>query len=265
MRVTRIRYLAYLSEDPTKLASFYCKYLQLQELGRSGPGDVSLTDGFYNITILRWRPALKEPHMGLGLHHIGMEVDDIEEVKARYLKYDPHGVVVEETGDIHHGTIRIFDPECNPITLSERDFGVGIEENRIPRVRHVAFNALAPDRLLSFHNEVLGLRELETSFERRRQKLGNRFAGDGFTNLAIHPFYDTKEGHEAGFGVNHIGFLVQNLQRTIDDLSDVAAVKPRPTNRPYAEFRFRDPEGNRLDLSQTKGWEVDVDKWVRAS
>ena len=44
MGVTRSRYLAFLSEDPAKLAEFYCKYLQLQELGRSTPGDVSLTD-----------------------------------------------------------------------------------------------------------------------------------------------------------------------------------------------------------------------------
>ena len=83
--MTRIRYLAFLSEDPAKLASFYCKYLQLQEMGKSALGDVSLTDGFYNLTILKWRPGLKEPHMGLGLHHIGVEVDDIEEVTARYL------------------------------------------------------------------------------------------------------------------------------------------------------------------------------------
>lgn len=262
--MARIRYLAFLSESPAKLAEFYSKYLQLQEMGRSPEGDVSLSDGFYNITILKWRPALKEPKMGIGLNHIGVEVDDIEEVKARYLKYDSHGIVVEEAGDIHHGTTRIFDPECNAISLSENGFGVRKEENRIPRVRHVAFNALAPDRVLSFYSEVLGLRELGTSLERRQQKLGNRFAGDGFTNLAIHPFYDTKEGHEAGFGVNHIGFLVQDLQRTIDNLNDVASVKPRPTNRPYAEFRFRDPEGNRLDLSQTKGWEVDVDKWEQA-
>ena len=135
----------------------------------------------------------------------------------------------------------------------------------LSRVRHIAFNALVPDRVLSFYTEVLGLRELGISFERRQQKLGNRFAGDGFTNLAIHPFYDTKEGHEAGFGVNHIGFLVQDLQHTIENLSDIASIKPRPTNRPYAEFRFRDPEGNRLDLSQTKGWEVDIDEWERAA
>jgi catechol 2,3-dioxygenase-like lactoylglutathione lyase family enzyme len=263
--VARIRYLAFLSETPAKLAEFYGKYLQLQEMGKSAQGDISLTDGFYNLTILKWRAGLKEPRMGLGLHHIGVEVDRIDDVKARYLKYDPQGLMLEEPGGIHYGTTRIFDPECNPISLSESGFGLEKEESRIPRVRHIAFNALVPDRVLSFYNEVLGLRELGTSFERRQQKLGNRFAGDGFTNLAIHPFYDTKEGHEAGFGVNHIGFLVQDLQRTIDQLSEVASVKPRPTNRPYAEFRFRDPEGNRLDLSQTKGWEVDVDKWERAT
>ena len=43
------------------------------------------------------------------------------------------------------------------------------------------------------------------------------------------------------------------------------AVKARPPDRPYAEFRFRDPEGNALDLSQNKGWEVDIDKWERAA
>jgi catechol 2,3-dioxygenase-like lactoylglutathione lyase family enzyme len=262
--VARIRYLAFLSETPAKLAEFYSKYLQLQEIGKSPQGDVSLTDGFYNITILKWRAGLKEPRMGLGLHHIGLEVDNIDEVKARYLRYDPQGLIVEEPGGIYCGMCRIFDPECNSISLSESGFGLKKEESRIPRVRHIAFNALVPDRVLSFYNEVPGLRELGTSFERRQQRLGNRFVGDGFTNLAIHPFYDNKEGHEAGFGVNHIGFLVQDLQRTIDQLSEVASVKPRPTNRPYAEFRFRDPEGNRLDLSQTKGWEVDVDKWERA-
>jgi len=51
----------------------------------------------------------------------------------------------------------------------------------------------------------------------------------------------------------------------IEDLSRVVSVKARPADRPYAEFRFRDPEANALDLTQTKGWEVDVDKWERAA
>ena len=39
----------------------------------------------------------------------------------------------------------------------------------------------------------------------------------------------------------------------------------RPSTRLYAELRFRDLEGNALDLSQTKGWEVDVNKWETAA
>lgn len=67
------------------------------------------------------------------------------------------------------------------------------------------------------------------------------------------------------FGINHTGFLVQDLKRIMDDLSGAVAVQKRPANRPYAEFRFTDPEGNRPDLSQDKGWEADVDKRERAA
>jgi hypothetical protein len=106
---------------------------------------------------------------------------------------------------------------------------------------------------------------LAASFERRKQGLGNRFGGDGQTNLAIHPFYSPVEGHEARFGINHIGFLVNDMQAAVAELSAVLKIALRPSTRPYAEFRFRDPEGNALDLSQTKGWEVDRDKWETAA
>ena len=262
--MARIRYIAILSDDPDKLAQFYRRFLHMRELGTSADEDVSLTDGFYKFTLLKKRPALGEPRMDLGLHHIGLEVESIEEVKARYLTFNPRGVVISEPGDGHHGELRIYDPECNPVSLSERGFAIRTEE-KLPRIRHVAYNALDPETMLLFYSRVLGLRELGTSYERRQQGRLNRFAGDGFTNLAIHPFYSRVEGHEARFGINHVGFLVSNLEKTMDDLSSAVAVKSRPANRPYAEFRLRDPEGNALDLSQSKGWEVDIDKWERAA
>jgi catechol 2,3-dioxygenase-like lactoylglutathione lyase family enzyme len=67
------------------------------------------------------------------------------------------------------------------------------------------------------------------------------------------------------FGINHIGFLVTDLKATMDDLSSAVAIQKRPNDRPYAEFRFTDPDGNRLDLSQDKGWEVDLNKWERVA
>jgi hypothetical protein len=48
------------------------------------------------------------------------------------------------------------------------------------------------------------------------------------------------------------------------ELSSVLKIAPRPSTRPYAEFPSGILEGNDLDLSQTKGWEVDVNKWEMA-
>lgn len=261
-----LRYVAFMSEEPEKIADFYNRFLGTKEIGRSAEGDVSVTDGFYNLTFFKKRPALREPGMETGLHHVGLAVDDLEEVKARYLKFNPRGVIMDEPGGIHHGELRIYDPECHPVSLSEKTFGVrAADEKRFPRVRHIAYNALDPETMLQFYNQVLGLREVPTSYLRRQQGLGNRFGGDGFTNLAIHPFYSRAEGHEVRFGINHIGFLVDNMEATMAELRNVLKIAPRPSTRPYAEFRFRDPEGNALDLSQSKGWEVDIGKWEKAA
>ena len=55
------------------------------------------------------------------------------------------------------------------------------------------------------------------------------------------------------------------LEMVMAELRGLLNIAPRPSTRPYAEFRFRDLEGNALDLSQTKGWEVDVGKWEKAA
>jgi len=261
-----LRYIAFISENPRKITDFYNRFLGTKELGRSPHGDVSITDGFYNLTFFKKRPDLHEPIMEVGLHHVGVQVDSIEDVKARYLRFNSRGVIVEEAGDLQHGEIRIYDPECHPVSLSTKSFGVSAADGKqFPRVRHIAYNALEPERMLEFYNQVLGLRELPESDVRRQKGLANRFAGDGVTNLAIHPFYTRTEGHEVRFGINHIGFLVNTMQATMAELGTVLKIAARPSNRLYAEFRFRDPEGNALDLSQIKGWEVDVGKWEKAA
>ena len=261
-----LRYVAYLADEPTKLVDFYGRFLGTEELGRTPEGDITITDGFYNLTFFKKRPALGEMNMEVGLHHIGLQVDDLEEVKGRYLKLNPRGMIIQEANDLQHGEIRLHDPECRPVTVSTTNFGVpASKEKQFPRVRHIAYNALDPDTMLLFYTQVFRLREIPPSYQRRQQGLGNRFCADGQTNLAIHPFYSSGEGHEAKYGINHIGFLTHTMQATMAELSSVLKIAPRPSTRPYAEFRFRDLEDNALDLSQTKGWEVDVDKWISAS
>jgi hypothetical protein len=65
-----IRYLACISENPETLASFYQRYLRTDELGQSAAGDISISDGFLNLTFFKKRPALCEPRMDTGLNHI---------------------------------------------------------------------------------------------------------------------------------------------------------------------------------------------------
>lgn len=258
----RIRYLAFLSNDPDAIAGFYVRQLGLDEIGRSNQGDVSLTDGFFNLTFLKARDELCEPDRTLGVHHVGVQVDDMDRALARYRDLCPRGEVIEEKGAPHFGEVRVYDPEARPVSLSTGDFGVGGEARRLPRIAHVAFNAIDPTGILHFYETLFGFRELGTSFERRGQSRKNRFAGDGFTNLAVHPFYNgASEGHEQRFGVNHYGFLVSDMEEKLQSFAREVQVAKRPAFRPYAEYRLSDPEGNRFDLSYKKGWEVGVDKW----
>ena len=54
-------------------------------VGAIAEGDISITDGYYNLTFFKHRPALGEMKMDLGLHHIGLEVDNLEEAKGKFL------------------------------------------------------------------------------------------------------------------------------------------------------------------------------------
>jgi catechol 2,3-dioxygenase-like lactoylglutathione lyase family enzyme len=256
-----------LCADPAALAGFYRHGFGMDEAGRSADGDVTLSDGGFNVTLFRHRAALGEPQMELGLHHIGVAVDDVDAVVARYLVRYPRGTVVAENGDMQHGQVRIFDPECHPVTLSQNNFGIARAQPRIPRIAHLALNALDTEAILDFYREIFGFRELFEAHKESRKRPGyrNKHVGDGHTNVAIQAFYSGEEGHEARFGIAHFGLLVPDSKATAEQVqAHGATVKARPAHRTQSEIRMRDPEGNGCDLSQ-RGWEVDTDKWVRAA
>ena len=213
-----------------------------------------------------------------------MEVDNIDETVARYRQLVPGGVVLREPDNIHYGGVRIFDPESNPISLSDTGFGIGAGERALPRIGHVAVHMLQPQRTGDFFISLFGMRELGTTKERRRQGKFNCFVGDGYTNLAMHPYYTnrsadgfdeydrighdgTDESHEERrIGFHHFGFLMRDASQKAAQLSQgKAKVADRPAIRPYAEMRVVDPEGIGFDLTQRKGWEVDVDKWEQVA
>jgi catechol 2,3-dioxygenase-like lactoylglutathione lyase family enzyme len=280
--MARIRYLALLSPAPDALARFYTGHCAMREISRTPDGDITLTDGGFNVTIFKLRDGLGEPRMEPGFHHLGIAVDSIDEVKARYLDKYPSGCVVEEAGEPARGAIRIHDPECNPVSLSECDFGLppgsdspspeaaGPEladsASTNPRIAHIALNALDPGAVCDFYTGLFGFREIFAAHAHRMSDptYRNRHVGDGYTNVAIQTFYSTSPGHEARFGIAHMGLLVADSAAFAAAVEGPATITRRPATRTQSEARMRDPEGNACDLSG-RGWEVDTDKWRGAA
>jgi catechol 2,3-dioxygenase-like lactoylglutathione lyase family enzyme len=259
-----IRYLAILSHDPDSLAGFYKTYMAMRELGRSSEGDVTVSDGGFNVTIFKQRPELHELNKEPGFHHLGIAVDSLDEIEERYRKFYPRGTVVRESGDLQHGEMRIYDPECHPVTVSARNFHLGANAAGVPRIAHIAMGALDPSAVYDFYANVFGFPEMLVAHADAAKRPGyrNRHVGDGFTNVAIQAFYNDREGHEARHGIAHIGYVVEDAMALADSAAGVATLTRRPSSRVQSEVRMRDPQGNGYDLSR-RGWEVGIDKWAK--
>lgn len=264
----RIRYVAMVSEQPEKLAGFYKQYFSMSELGRSADGDIALTDGFYNLSIVKPRGEDTE----LGLSHVGVEIDDIHEVEGRLEDFAPQANLRGESGGLFHGEYRVTDPNGHSVSLSTCHFNVPASASRqMPCIRHVALSTHKNQDILDFYMNVFGFREPTTS-KRIHGLNETRFAADGDTAMAIlrYPVDQDAQEPEGGWterhfkgGLNHIGFLVPDIQNFMAGLPH-GTISNRPNTRPMTEFRVIDPETNEIDISQHKGYEVDVDKWVHA-
>jgi len=279
MADAHLSYLAIISERPDTLADFYQTYFGLNVLGRSPAGDVSMTDGFFNLTFLKRRPDLGEADDRLGPHHLGLAVDDIREVEARLREFAPDAELREESGDLQHGEYRTFDPNGYPVSLSPRHFGITPRDRAFPAIHHIATSVPNRDAVVSFYVNVFGFQETSVSLGYRERGHPARHVGDGISNLAILPdpelMRQMGEEREVGEdnmaintrgGVAHFGFVVPDMdaimQRLPRELSGLT--NQRPTRRFMAEYRVFDPERNGIDLSQQRGFEVGLDRWVRA-
>lgn len=72
--MARIRHIAILAKDTTKLSEFYKTSFGLKEVARSGQNReaIYLSDGHINLAIL---PARGRPE---GIYHFGFEVENLE-------------------------------------------------------------------------------------------------------------------------------------------------------------------------------------------
>jgi catechol 2,3-dioxygenase-like lactoylglutathione lyase family enzyme len=278
-------YMAIVSDQPQALAEFYARFFDMWELGRSEAGDLSITDGWVNVSLLKQRSGVEGASGRPGLSHFGIAIDDIHELEANLEEYFPNAEITQENGDLHHGQYRVYGPNGLPYSLSTTNFGVEGTPRRIPRIRHLAtsFPKWMDDES-DFMTKVFGFREVSTTVERRQANRSTRFIGDGHINLALLSSGLGKaggRGDEAGEvyrdeeeralntkrGFQHYGFVVEDIPSLLASLPPELAkwTNQRPYLRDMAEYRVFDPDLNAIDLSQHMGFEVDFDSWENAA
>ena len=109
-----------------------------------------------------------------------------------------------------------------------------------PRIRHIALNVQNRDELAEFYKRVFGLEE------KYRGPNGTIYLSDGHVGVALINRPDMP------WGINHFGFQVENVP-AIEEATQTTAVSN--TFGAVAESWIRDPEGNRVDITE-HGWPI---------
>jgi catechol 2,3-dioxygenase-like lactoylglutathione lyase family enzyme len=108
------------------------------------------------------------------------------------------------------------------------------------KIKHLAIITLDPERLADFYVTVFDMKRLNAAD-------GAVYVTDGYITVALLP--NKAEGKPNG--LNHFGFQIDDQEEIARRLEDYGLAHPakRPADRPYAETRATDPDGNNYDLS----------------
>jgi catechol 2,3-dioxygenase-like lactoylglutathione lyase family enzyme len=112
-----------------------------------------------------------------------------------------------------------------------------------PALRHLALVVRDPEAAAGFYSSVFGMEVFHHDPD------GSRFLSDGYLTLAL---LAHKLDGDTPLGFNHFGFHVEDTAEVAAKLKAAGLPSPaeRHTDRPFAEFRAMDPEGNWFDLSE---------------
>ena len=109
-----------------------------------------------------------------------------------------------------------------------------------PRIRHVALNVQDRDAAAAYYTKIFGLEE------KYRGPNGTIYLSDGFVGVAL------IHNPDMPWGINHFGFVVDSVPAIVDAAATTAESN---TFGAVAESWIRDPEGNRVDISE-HGWPI---------
>ncbi len=98
--MAKIKHIAITCENPDEVATFYKEGFDLFEVARNAR-QIQLSDGDINLTILKWKTN-EDADVGPngahydGIHHIGFQVDSLEDTGAKLREINGEEIVRRE-------------------------------------------------------------------------------------------------------------------------------------------------------------------------
>jgi catechol-2,3-dioxygenase len=117
-RPVPIRHIALYTPNPQRMADFYCKILDMNEVERTDRSSIFVSDGYLNLALLYQRK--EEP---IGLNHFGFHVKSNEEMQDRVEKAGVRRGAARPDR-IPFAEYRVHDPEGNGIDISQKGWRV---------------------------------------------------------------------------------------------------------------------------------------------
>ena len=248
--LTRIQHAAIVSENFVREAKFYEAVLGMK---RSKPGSeeeekairtnyaVSISDGYVGVTVIGRKPGYVP-----GLHHFGVDVDDVEQAMARIKKNYPEVAVFNRPSNRPFATYGAHDPEGNYFDLTQegmsnrRDvYAVRPSSPQVeqslgqPRhVHHIKLRVMNPTAIAAFYRNSFDLKEEEKALEDP-----NFYLTDGKVTLIIAP-WKMSDFEGAGIdrpGIEHIGFKVESVAAVKKELAALRDSNPQMRERIISE------------------------------
>ncbi len=273
--LSKIQHVAIVSEDFVREAKFYEAVLGMR---RSKPGSaeearaiqtnyaLSVSDGYVGMTIIGRKPGYTP-----GLHHFGIDVDNVEEACARIKKEYPEIAVLKRPSNRPFATYGAHDPEGNYFDLTQegmqnrRDVYVEQAREDPRRVQHIKLRVMNAKAIGAFYRDLFDLKEEEKALEDP-----NYYLTDGKVTLIVAPWKMTDfEG--AGIdrpGLEHLGFKVESidvvkkqlaaLRESDPSMRERIVSEPREGERRLAliascrhgQHQFSDPDGIFIDIAE---------------
>ena len=277
--LTRIQHAAIVSENFVREAKFYEAVLGMK---RSKPGSaeeekairtnyaVSISDGYVGVTVIGRKPGYVP-----GLHHFGVDVDDVDQAIHRIKKNYPDVAVLKRPSNRPFATYGAHDPEGNYFDLTQEGMSnrrdvyaarSGSPEGEQPRrIDHIKLRVMNPANIAAFYRDSFDLQKAEKALEDP-----NFYLTDGKVTLIIAP-WKMSDFEGAGIdrpGIEHIGFKVENVETFKKDLAALREANPEMRERIVSEpsegerrlaliascrhgqHQFSSPDGVFVDISE---------------